>query len=147
MTIKVAIACDHGGVALKSYLKEAIKQPAVEWVDLGTDTADSVDYPDYGYKLAEVVKNGQADYGVAICGSGIGISIACNRYKDIRAALCTDTTMARLSREHNNANVVCLGARLTGDILAQEIVQTFLTTSFEGGRHAGRVDKLSKEGV
>lgn len=147
MTIKVAIACDHGGVALKDYLKEAISQPAIDWVDLGTDGPDSVDYPDYGYKLAEAVTKGKAQYGIAICGSGIGISMACNRYKGVRAALCTDTTMAHLSREHNDANVVCLGARLTGDVLAKEIVETFLTTNFEGGRHERRVNKLIKEGV
>ena len=144
MGIKVAIACDHGGVALKNYLKEAVKEPAIEWLDLGTNTEESVDYPDYGYKLAEAVSSGDAQYGVAICGSGIGISIACNRHDKIRAALCTDTTMAHLSREHNNANIVCLGARLTGDVLAKEIVETFLNTDFEGGRHERRVNKLSK---
>ncbi len=141
MTQKIAIACDHGGVELKAFLKDAID---VEWVDLGTDTSDSVDYPDYGYKLAETVASGQADKGIAICGSGIGISMACNRYANVRAALCTDTTMSRLSREHNNANVVCLGAPLTGDILAKEIVQTFLETEFEGNRHERRVNKLNK---
>ncbi len=141
MTQKIAIACDHGGVELKAFLKDAID---VEWVDLGTDTSDSVDYPDYGYKLAEAVASGQADKGIAICGSGIGISMACNRYANVRAALCTDTTMSRLSREHNDANVVCLGARLTGDILAKEIVQTFLETEFEGNRHERRVNKLNK---
>ena len=141
MTQKIAIACDHGGVALKAFLKEVID---VEWLDLGTDSSDSVDYPDYGYKLAEAITSGQADKGIAICGSGIGISMACNRYADARAALCTDTTMARLTREHNDANIVCLGARLTGDILAKEIVETFLATEFEGGRHEGRVNKLKK---
>ncbi len=144
MTLKVAIACDHGGVALKSYLKDAI---AVEWVDLGTNSSDSVDYPDYGYKLAEAITKGEAQYGVAICGSGIGISIACNRYKEARAALCTDTTMAHLSREHNDANIVCLGARLTGDLLAKEIVETFFKTDFEGGRHERRRDKLTQKGA
>jgi len=143
MTLKVAIACDHGGVALKEYLKDSVD---AEWLDLGTNSSDSVDYPDYGYKLAEAVKNGDAQYGVAICGSGIGISMACNRYKGIRAALCTDTTMSRLSREHNDANIVCLGARLTGDILAKEIAETFINTKFEGGRHEGRVNKLTERG-
>ncbi len=144
MTIKVAIACDHGGVELKNFLKTAVTSPEIEWLDLGTNTTDSVDYSDYGYKLAEAVAGGQAEYGIAICGSGIGISIAANRHKDIRAALCMNTTMAHLAREHNDANVLCLGARLTGDILAQEVTETFLTTKFEGGRHAGRVDKLSQ---
>ena len=141
MMTKVAIACDHGGVALKDYLKQAIKD--VGWLDLGTDSTDSVDYPDYGYKLAEAVANGDAEFGVAICGTGIGISIACNRHKNIRAGLCTDTTMARLTREHNDANIVCLGARLTGDLLAKEIVETFIKTQFEGDRHVARVQKLT----
>lgn len=143
MTIKVAIACDHGGVELKNFLKDSFK---VKWIDLGTDSNKSVDYPDYGYSLAEAVAEGDAEFGIAICGSGIGISIACNRHSEIRAALCTNTTMAKLSREHNDANVLCLDARLTGDILAAEIVKEFLETTFEGGRHKGRVDKLS-EGV
>lgn len=141
MTLKVAIACDHGGVELKDFLKSSFK---VKWIDLGTDSAKkSVDYPDYGYALADAVAEGEADFGIAICGSGIGISMACNRHPQIRAALCTNTTMAKLTREHNDANVLCLGARLTGDILAAEIVKEFLETEFEGGRHQGRIDKLS----
>ena len=142
MAIKVAIACDHGGVELKKYLKDSFK---VKWIDLGTDNAKkSVDYPDYGFALAEAVAEGEAEFGIAICGSGIGISMACNRHPEIRAALCTNTTMAKLTREHNDANVLCLGARLTGDILAVEIVKEFLETPFEGGRHAARVDKLTQ---
>jgi ribose 5-phosphate isomerase B len=145
MGLKVAIACDHGGLALKKYLKEAVKEPAIEWLDLGTDTEDSVDYPDYGYKLADVVASGEADYGIAVCGSGIGISMACNRNDKIRAAVCTNTTMARLTRIDNNANIVCLGARVIGNLVAKDIVETFLTTKFEsGGRHERRVNKLSK---
>lgn len=144
MTIKVAISNDHGGVALKNYLIENFKAVPVEWVNLGTDSSDSVDYPDYGFKLADAVTKGEADLGIAICGSGIGISMACNRNPAVRAALCTDTTMAHLSREHNNANILCLGARLTGDVLAMEIVESFLTAKFEGGRHATRVDKLGQ---
>lgn len=143
MTYKLAIACDHGGIALKEYLKNSI--PA-DWLDLGTNSSDSVDYPDYGYKLAEAITKGEAQYGVAICGSGIGMSIAANRYKDIRAALCTDVTMAHLAREHNDANIVCLGARLTGDVLAMEIIETFLKTDFEGGRHERRRNKLTQKG-
>lgn len=142
MTQKIAIACDHGGVELKAFLKEAID---AEWVDLGTDSTESVDYPDYGYKLAEAITSGQADKGIAICGSGIGISMACNRYAGIRAAVCSNTTMAELTRIDNDANVVCLGARLTGDLLAKKIVETFLNTKFEsGGRHERRVNKLNK---
>lgn len=139
--MKVAIACDHGGVELKDFLKDSFD---LKWVDLGTNTTDSVDYPDYGHALAEAVLNGDAEFGIAICGSGIGISMACNRHDGIRAALCTNTTMAKLTREHNDANVLCLGARLTGDVLAAEIVKEFLETNFEGGRHQNRIEKLDQ---
>ena len=144
MSVKVAIAGDHGGYALKEFLKENFKAVPVEWVDLGTNSADSVDYPDYGYKLAEAVTSGQAEKGIAICGSGIGISIAVNRDPEVRGALCTDSTMARLCRLHNDANVLCLGERITGREVALDIVETFLETKFEGGRHEGRVAKLGK---
>ncbi len=142
MTKKLAIASDHAGFPLKEYLKKNFKAVPVEWVDLGTYSADSVDYPDYGKKIADAVASGEVEQGVAICGSGIGISIACNRNPKIRAALCTNSTMARLTRLHNNANIVCLGERLTGTEVALDILKTFLETEFEGGRHAGRVDKL-----
>lgn len=144
MGLTVAIANDHGGVALKKVLMSAMYTVDIEWIDLGTDSTDSVDYPDFGYKLNDVVVAGDADFGIAICGSGIGISIACNRNIEIRAALCTDVTMARLARAHNNANVLCLGARLIGETLALEIVGEFLTAKFEGGRHERRVQKLGK---
>ena len=142
MTIKLAVASDHAGLPLKEYVKENFKAVPVEWVDLGTNSADSVDYPDYGKKLAEAVAAGQAEFGVAICGSGIGISIACNRNSKVRAALCTDSTMARLAREHNDANIVCMGQRLTGTEIALDILKAFLETKFAGGRHTGRVEKL-----
>lgn len=143
MTRKVAIASDHAGFPLKEYLKKNFKAQSVEWVDLGTHSTDSVDYPDYGRKIADVVANGEVEFGVAICGSGIGISIACNRNPKIRAALCTDSTMARLTRLHNNANILCMGDRLTGTEVALDILKAFLETQFEGGRHQGRIDKLS----
>lgn len=142
MTLKVAIASDHAGLALKDYLIKNFSAVPVEWVDLGTNSAESVDYPDFGTKLAETVASGTVDKGVAICGSGIGISIACNRNPAVRAALCTDSTMARLTRLHNDANVVCMGERLTGTEVALDILKTFLETEFEGGRHQRRVDKL-----
>lgn len=141
MTIVVAIAADHGGYELKETLKNSAVD--VEWLDLGTHTRDSVDYPDYGYKLAEAVARGEAMYGIAICGTGIGISMACNRNLKIRAGVCTNTTMARLAREHNDANILCLGARITAPELAIEILETFLTTPFGGGRHGPRVEKLT----
>lgn len=144
MGLKVAIASDHAGFALKEFLKENFDSLEVEWIDLGAHSSDSVDYPDFGYKLADYVAAGDAPFGVAICGSGIGISIAANRNSKIRAALCLDPKMAELSRQHNDANVLCMGERLTGEKAALEILTAFLKTEFEGGRHAARVDKLGK---
>lgn len=143
MTLKVAISSDHAGFALKETLKSAFKSVPVEWVDLGTYSAESVDYPDYGQKLAECVAGGHAAFGVAICGSGIGISIACNRNPKIRAALCHDMTSARLCRQHNDANVLCMGERLIGPEVALDMVKVFLETKFDGGeRHERRIGKL-----
>ncbi|MEM6781289.1 MAG: ribose 5-phosphate isomerase B [Pseudomonadota bacterium] len=143
--MKVAIASDHGGVDLKAQIQAEYKGVDVDWIDLGAHTNESVDYPDYGYKLGEFVASGQADFGIAICGSGIGISMALNRNPDIRAAVCTNSTMARLTRIDNNANVLCLGARTTGVLVAMDCLHTFLTTEFEaGGRHERRVNKLNK---
>lgn len=144
MTIKVAIGSDHAGYSLKEYLKENFTAVPVEWVDLGTNGPDSVDYPDFGFKVAEAVANGDAEKGIAVCGSGIGISIAANRNPKIRAALCMDANMATLSRQHNDANVLCLGERLIEAEAAPAIVKAFLETEFEGGRHEGRVNKLGK---
>lgn len=141
MTRKILIACDHGGFDLKQAIKAKFSD--YEWIDLGTNSTESVDYPDYGSKLAVAIEKGEADTGIAICGSGIGISIAVNRNKTVRGALCTNVTMARLTRQHNNANVLCLGARITGAEAAMDIVKTFLSTEFEGGRHEARVNKLS----
>ncbi len=145
MNRRIAIASDHGGVELKAFLKQQTYAQPIEWIDLGTDSKESVDYPDYGFKLAEYVASQQAELGIAICGSGIGISIACNRHEDIRAAVCTNSTMARLTRIDNNANILCLGARIVGEILAKDIVDAFLDTPFEqGGRHERRVNKLKR---
>jgi ribose 5-phosphate isomerase B len=141
MTEDIAIACDHAGLPLKEALKAAL--PDVKWLDLGTNAPDSVDYPDFANKLAIALADGEADKGVLICGSGIGISIAANRHSHIRCALVHDVTGARLSRMHNNANVLALGARLTGVEVAKDAVQAFLATDFEGGRHQKRVDKLT----
>ncbi|MCD8496782.1 MAG: ribose 5-phosphate isomerase B [Alphaproteobacteria bacterium] len=141
MNKRILIASDHGGFTLKAAIKQ--KFPDFEWIDLGTDSSDSVDYPDYGFKLAKGITSGDAPRGIAICGSGIGISIAVNREPAVRGALCTDVTMARLCRQHNDANVLVLGERTTGPETALQIVETFLNTEFEGGRHARRVEKLS----
>jgi ribose 5-phosphate isomerase B len=140
---RVAIASDHAGVALKEVLKKEIEQLGYVPEDLGTNTLDSVDYPDFADKLAESIKQGKAEKGVLICGTGIGISIAANRHKEIRAALCHNELTAKLSREHNDANVLALGARVVDEATAKTCVKTFLTTAFEGGRHQKRVEKLS----
>ena len=139
----VAIANDHAGVALKSALLTEVTACGFTPLDLGTNTADSVDYPDYGYLVADAVTSGRAQFGIAICGSGIGISIAANRKAGARAALCSTGLAAELSRQHNDANILALGSRLIGEAEAKECVRRFLTTKFEGGRHDLRVKKLA----
>lgn len=141
--MKIGIGSDHGGFELKEYIKEHLRATGVEYIDYGTNSLDSVDYPDYGMKLAQAVRNEEVDRGIAICGTGIGISIACNKVKGIRCALCSDTYSARMSIEHNNANVLALGARVIGQDLALEIVNTWLEAEFEGGRHKRRIDKIT----
>ncbi len=145
-TFTIAIANDHGGYALKKFLME--KRPDINWIDLGCEGTDSVDYPDYAYKLAQEMKNNaQIDFGVVICGSGLGVSYAANRYAHIRSAPCTNTTLARLARIDNNANVLALGERVIGQLTALDVFDTFITTKFEaGGRHERRVNKLSEKG-
>lgn len=141
MTDTIAIACDHGGVELKAALMAAF--PEINWLNLGVDTSESVDYPDYAGKLADALKDGRAARGVLICGTGIGISIAANRHSHIRCALVHDVTTTRLTRQHNDANVIAMGARIIGVEVAKDCVSAFLSTEFEGGRHQRRVDKLS----
>ncbi len=143
MKTKIAIGSDHAGYHLKQAIKDKFSND-YEWVDLGTDSTESVDYPDFAAEVAKAFIEGRADKGIVICGSGIGVSIAANRFPQIRAALCTDTTMARLSRQHNDANILALGERLTGEQTAFDIVETFMKTSYEGGRHDKRVKKLSQ---
>lgn len=139
----VAIACDHAGFNLKSLLKADLETAGYKVLDLGTDGTGSVDYPDFGYALADAIADGRAEKGVLVCGSGIGISIAANRNPAVRAAVVTDSLSARLTRQHNDANVVCFGERLVGSEIARDAMKVFLETEFEGGRHAKRVDKLS----
>lgn len=139
----VAIACDHAGLPLKQALMAAL-DGRVEWLDLGTNSTDSCNYADFGYAVGQAVSDGRAERGIVICGSGIGISIAANRFAAVRCALCTDATMARLSRLHNDANVLALGARIIGIAIAQDCAEAFLTTAFEGGRHQTRVETLAK---
>lgn len=139
----IAIACDHAGVALKTLLIEELQKLGKEILDLGTNSDASVDYPDFANAVAKALSEKKASKAVLICGSGIGISIAANRHRHIRAALCSEPVSARLSRQHNDANVICFGARTIGSEIARECVKVFLNTEFEGGRHQGRVDKMS----
>lgn len=139
----IAIASDHAGFPLKSELAAMLREAGLEVLDLGTDGPQSVDYPDFAYEMARALKDGRASRGVLVCGTGLGISIAANRYPWVRAALCHDVTTARLSREHNDANVIALGGRLLGIELARECVEAFLATEFGGDRHARRVGKLT----
>lgn len=141
--MKIAIASDHAAFALKGELAEWLRGLGHEVADLGPDAAESVDYPDYGYKLARHIAAGLADYGIALCGSGIGISIAVNRVPAARCALVSEPVSARLAREHNDANVIAMGARLIGAEMARACIETFLSTPFAGDRHLRRVEKLS----
>ena len=139
---RIALASDHAGYELKEALKAYLEGRA-EILDLGTNSIESVDYPDFGKAMGEAITNNKAERGILVCGSGIGISIAANRFPLVRAALCTSSEMAGLSRQHNDANVLALGARLVDIDTAKQCVDAFLTTEFEGGRHQRRIDKLS----
>jgi len=138
----VAIASDHAGYEMKSFVQSYLEKNGFQVLDLGPESDSSVDYPDYGHALGAALDNGEAEYGVALCGSGIGISIAVNRHKSVRAALCQNGLMAKLSRKHNNANVLVLGARLIGAEVANDCLNAFFNTEFEGGRHELRVAKI-----
>ena len=140
----IAVASDHAGFDLKEILKRDLQEAGLEVLDLGTNSTQSVDYPDFGTAMADAVGSGKAERGVLVCGTGIGISIAANRNPKVRAAVVHDVTSARLTRLHNDANVVAFGARLIGPETAREALKVFLDTKFEGGRHTGRVAKLSK---
>ena len=143
----IALASDHAGFALKSEIAAELSRLGYAVLALGTDNDQSVDYPDFGAALAEAIGRGKAASGVLICGTGLGISIAANRYSKVRAVPCTNATMARLARQHNDANVLALGQRLIGLEVALECLRVFLETPFEGGRHQRRVDKLSTAGI
>ncbi|RKD31393.1 ribose 5-phosphate isomerase B [Thermohalobacter berrensis] len=141
--MKIALGSDHGGFQLKEYIKEHLEKRDIEYIDYGTDSTESVDYPEFGQKVAEAVKNGECDRGIVCCGTGIGISISANKVPGIRCALVSDCYSAKMSREHNNANVLALGARVIGKDLALEIVDVWIDTEFQGGRHERRVNKIS----
>jgi len=141
--MRIAIASDHAATDLKAELRDWLMEEGHDVADLGPAEGESVDYPDYGYKLAEVVADGTAERGIALCGSGIGISISVNRNPSVRCALVSEPLSAALSREHNDANCIAMGARLTGIEMAKACIAAFLSTEFAGGRHQRRVDKLS----
>ncbi|MHA6719198.1 ribose 5-phosphate isomerase B [Sphingomonas sp. RS6] len=143
MSLRIAIASDHAAYAMKAELADWLRLAGHDVRDLGTNGPDSVDYPDYGYRLAAAIESGEADFGVALCGSGIGISIAVNRNPAARCALVSEPLSASLARQHNDANVIAMGARLVGIEMAKACISTFLDTSFLGDRHQRRVDKLS----
>ena len=140
--MKIAVASDHGGFKLKEEVKAHLLERGLEVLDLGTNSEDSVDYPAYGNACGEAVVGGQADVGIVVCGTGIGISIAANKVKGIRAALCHNEFTAQMCREHNNAQILSMGARVLEEDMALRIVETFLNTEFAGGRHEIRVNKL-----
>lgn len=138
----IAIGSDHGGYELKNHIIKHLEEKGIELNDVGCFSEDSVDYPDIAKKVCAEINEGRAERGILICGTGIGISIAANKIKGIRAALCSDVYSAKMCRQHNNANVICLGGRVTGRELAFMIVDTYLNEQFEGGRHQKRIDKI-----
>lgn len=140
----IAIGCDHGGFELKEHIKKHLDEIGEEYKDYGTYSEESVDYPDCASPVCKAIQDKTADKGILICGTGIGISIAANKHKGIRAALCSDVYSAKMTKQHNNANIICLGGRVTGRELAFMIVDTWLATEFEGGRHEARIEKIHK---
>jgi ribose 5-phosphate isomerase B len=142
--VKITIASDHGGLELKQELVKFLKEKKIEVTDLGVHSQDSVDYPDYAAQVAQVVSEGKTDSGILVCGTGIGMSIAANKFKNVRAAVVFDEFTAKMSKEHNNANVLCIGGRVCKPDLAKKMVAVWLTTKFAGGRHERRVNKISE---
>ncbi|MCC6877422.1 MAG: ribose 5-phosphate isomerase B [Sandaracinaceae bacterium] len=140
--MRIAIVCDHAGLPLKRALLPSLEARATQVRDVGTHDEASCDYPDYAHELARLVANGEVDLGVLICGSGVGMSIAANRHAGVRAVVCSEPYSAAMARKHNDANVLCMGARVVGPGLAEGILEAFLSASFEGGRHARRIGKI-----
>ena len=141
--MKIAIACDHGGLNLKNALIGYLKNNGYDYVDFGTDSTDSCDYPDFALPAAEAVANGECDKGILICSTGIGVSMVANKVPGVRCAHCHDAYCAKFTRLHNDANVLAMGEKVVGEGYALQIAETFLTTQFEGGRHQRRVDKIT----
>ena len=142
--MKIAIACDHGAYDLKETFKKHLEESGVECIDFGTNSTESVHYPVYAKAVCKAVQKKEADFGVLLCSTGIGMSIAANKHKGIRAALCGDLYSAKFTRLHNNSNVLCVGALVTGAGLAKEILDVFISTEFMGGRHQTRVDMITE---
>ena len=140
--MKISLACDHGGYDLKEYIKTVLEKLGHEYEDFGCYGLESCDYPDFGAAAAKAVSEGKCEMGIVVCTTGIGISIAANKIKGIRCAHCADCLQAQLTRQHNNSNMLALGAGFTGPMLAEKIVDAFLTTEVEGGRHQRRVDQM-----
>lgn len=147
--MKLAIGCDHGGFELKEAVRAYLEERQIPYEDFGAYSTDSVDYAPIAAKAARYVASGQADYGVLICSTGIGISIAANKVKGIRAALCTNEFCAEMTRRHNNANILCMGGKVVDSATARKLVDIFLNTPFEGGRHQRRIDQIAQieEGI
>jgi ribose 5-phosphate isomerase B len=141
--MKIAIGCDHAGVELKGELVKLLEAMGMEVVDFGTNDSKSVDYPDFGDRVSSAVSSGEVDRGVLICGTGIGMSIVANKFRNVRAALCSEPFSARMSRLHNDSNILVIGGRVVGKALALEITKVWLETPFEGGRHEQRLKKIS----
>ncbi len=142
--MKIALAADHGGYELKNIIIKYLKNLNYECIDFGINENESVDYPDYAHPVCESITKGETDFGILVCGTGIGMSMSANKHHGIRAACCSDTYSAKLTRMHNDANVLCLGGRVVGEGLALDIVKLFVETEFEGGRHSKRVEKIMK---
>ena len=139
----IVIGCDHAACDLKSKVIDHVKEKGYDVIDVGTYTSDSCNYPDYAHAACVKIQNGEAALGILICGTGIGMSMAANKHKGIRAAACSDTFSARLTREHNDANILCFGARVVGEGLAMDLVDAYLDAKFMGGKHQTRVDMLT----
>ncbi len=142
--MEIAVGSDHAGYRLKEALKKVLKEEGLKFIDVGTESEDSVDYPDFAHEVAQLVSQGKAEKGLLICGTGLGMAIVANKHKGVRATPCTDILSAKLSREHNDSNILCLGSRLISPYHAEEILKTWLNTSFLGGRHQRRLNKIAE---
>ena len=142
--MKISLACDHGGLQLKTFVKDYLLQQGHDVVDCGTNSLDSCDYPDFARPAAQLVADGQCDCGIVICTTGIGVSIVANKVAGVRCALCTNVDQATMTRRHNNANMLAMGQKYVDNATAQRIVDAFLNTEYEGGRHQTRVEKIGK---